>query len=71
MHMERVCISIHLRIFARNGHRLAYRKRRNEHSGPESGQCSKRCKKGRSIEEIADCVDSDAETVKKWITARI
>lgn len=28
-------------------------------------------KKGRSIEEIADCVDSDVETVKKWITARI
>ena len=25
-------------------------------------------KKGRSIEEIADCVDSDVETVKKWIT---
>lgn len=28
-------------------------------------------KKGRSIEEIADCVDSDVETVKKWITAWI
>lgn len=28
-------------------------------------------KKGRSVEEIADCVDSDVETVKKWITARI
>ena len=25
-------------------------------------------KKGRSVEEIADCVDSDVETVKKWIT---
>ena len=24
-------------------------------------------KKGRSIEEIADCVDFDVETVKKWI----
>lgn len=28
-------------------------------------------KKGRSIEEIADCVDFDVETVKKWITALI
>lgn len=28
-------------------------------------------KKGRSIEEIADCVDFDVETVKKWITAFI
>lgn len=27
--------------------------------------------KGRSIEEIADCVDFDVETVKKWITALI
>lgn len=26
-------------------------------------------KKGRSVEEIADCVDSDVETVKKWIAA--
>ena len=28
-------------------------------------------KKGRSIEEIADYVNFDVETVKKWITALI
>ena len=24
-------------------------------------------KKGRSVEEIADCVDFDLETVRKWL----
>lgn len=44
------------------------RKRRKEYSGLKFEECSK---KGRSIEEIADCVDFDVETVKKWITALI